>query len=75
MGISMFVQQRMSPPPADPMQQKIMLFLPLIFTILFLNFPAGLVIYWLFNNILGIFQQWLMMRKIKKPEARTAKEG
>lgn len=66
MGISMFVMQRMSPPPADPMQQKIMLFLPLIFTVLFINFPAGLVIYWLGNNILQILQQWLMMRKSKK---------
>lgn len=67
MGLSMFIQQRMSPPPADPMQRKIMMFLPLIFTVLFLNFPAGLVLYWLVNNILGIFQQWLMMRKFKKP--------
>lgn len=65
MGITMFLQQRMSPPPADPMQQKIMLFLPLIFTVLFLNFPSGLVLYWLVNNILSIFQQWLMMRKLK----------
>ena len=65
MGLTMFLQQRMSPPPADPMQQKIMLFLPLIFTVLFLNFPSGLVLYWLVNNILSIFQQWLMMRKLK----------
>ncbi len=65
MGVTMFLQQRMSPPPADPMQQKIMLFLPLIFTVLFLNFPSGLVLYWLVNNILSIFQQWLMMRKTK----------
>lgn len=69
MGLTMFLQQRMSPPPADPMQQKIMMFLPLIFTVVFLNFPAGLVIYWLVNNILSIFQQWLMMRKFKKPTA------
>lgn len=66
MGVTMFLQQRMSPPPADPMQQKIMLFLPLIFTVLFLNFPSGLVLYWLVNNILSIFQQWLMMRKLNK---------
>ena len=65
MGVTMFLQQRMSPPPADPMQQKIMLFLPLIFTVLFLNFPAGLVLYWLVNNVLSILQQWLMMRKLK----------
>lgn len=75
MGLTMFIQQKMSPPPADPMQRKIMMFLPLIFTILFLNFPAGLVIYWLFNNILSILQQWLMMRKLKKPAPRPVKEG
>lgn len=69
MGITMFVQQKMSPPPADPMQRKIMMFLPLVFTLLFLNFPSGLVIYWLFNNILSILQQWLMMRKMRKPSA------
>ncbi len=78
MGISMFVQQRMSPPPGDPMQAKIMMFLPLIFTVLFLNFPSGLVLYWLVNNILSIFQQWLMMRKNSRghkarPVAKAAK--
>lgn len=69
MGLTMFLQQRMSPPPADPMQRKIMMFLPLIFTVLFLNFPSGLVLYWLVNNVLSIFQQWLMMRKTRKPAA------
>ncbi|WP_165174567.1 membrane protein insertase YidC [Desulfovibrio sp. ZJ369] len=63
MGLTMFLQQRMSPPATDPTQQKIMMFLPLIFTVLFLGFPAGLVLYWLVNNILSIAQQWLMMRK------------
>lgn len=71
MGLTMFLQQRMSPPATDPTQQKIMMFLPLIFTVLFLSFPAGLVIYWLVNNILSIFQQWLMMRK-NKGKARAA---
>lgn len=66
MGLTMFLQQRMSPPPADPIQQKIMMFLPLIFTVLFINFPAGLVLYWLVNNILSILQQWLLIRKNKK---------
>ena len=65
MGLTMFLQQRMSPPATDPTQQKIMMFLPLIFTVLFLGFPSGLVIYWLVNNILSIFQPWLMMRKNK----------
>ncbi|MFP4071748.1 MAG: membrane protein insertase YidC [Desulfovibrionales bacterium] len=63
MGGTMFLQQKMTPAPGDPTQAKIMLFLPLVFTFLFLNFPAGLVIYWLVNNVLSIFQQWLMIRK------------
>ncbi len=75
MGITMFLQQRMSPPPADPMQAKIMMFLPLIFTVLFLNFPSGLVIYWLVNNVLSILQQWLMMRKTKKLRPVAPKDG
>ena len=66
MGITMFIQQRLSPPPTDPTQQKIMMFLPLIFTVLFINFPSGLVVYWLVNNILSIAQQWLMHRKNKR---------
>ena len=75
MGLTMFLQQKMSPPPADPMQRKIMMFMPLIFTVLFLNFPSGLVIYWLFNNILSILQQWLMMRKMRKPAAQQQEHG
>ncbi|MBR4742071.1 MAG: membrane protein insertase YidC [Desulfovibrio sp.] len=63
MGVTMVVQQKMSPPAADPMQRKIMMFLPIVFTLLFLAFPSGLVLYWIVNNILSIFQQWLMMRK------------
>jgi YidC/Oxa1 family membrane protein insertase len=63
MGATMFVQQKMSPPAGDPMQQKIMLLLPVIFTALFLNFPSGLVIYWLFNNILSIGQQYYIIKK------------
>ncbi len=66
MGLTMFLQQKLSPAPADPIQQKVMLFLPLIFTVLFLNFPSGLVLYWLVNNILSIFQQWLGMKRAKK---------
>ena len=65
MGATMFLQQRMSPPMGDPMQAKIMMFMPVIFTFLFLNFPAGLVVYWLVNNMLSIAQQWLMIRKSK----------
>ncbi|MCX7981918.1 MAG: membrane protein insertase YidC [Syntrophales bacterium] len=57
MGVTMFIQQKMTPTGGDPMQQKIMLWMPVIFTFLFLNFPSGLVIYWLFNNIISIGQQ------------------
>jgi YidC/Oxa1 family membrane protein insertase len=63
MGASMFIQQRLNPQPADPMQAKVMQFLPVIFTALFLFFPAGLVLYWVVNNILSIVQQrWVMKR-------------
>ncbi|UCF83267.1 MAG: membrane protein insertase YidC [Desulfobacteraceae bacterium] len=58
MGASMFIQQKMTPTPGDPTQAKIMMFLPLIFTFMFINFPSGLVLYWLVNNILSIGQQY-----------------
>jgi YidC/Oxa1 family membrane protein insertase len=64
MGASMFIQQKMTPTPGDPTQAKIMLFLPIIFTVMFINFPSGLVLYWLVNNILSIGQQY---RIIKRP--------
>lgn len=60
MGGSMFLQQKMSPAPADPTQAKIMMFLPLIFTFMFLNFASGLVLYWLVNNLLSIGQQYMI---------------
>ncbi|HXH64672.1 MAG TPA: membrane protein insertase YidC [Mariprofundaceae bacterium] len=62
MGISMFVQQKLNPQPADAMQAKVMQFLPLIFTTMFLFFPSGLVIYWVVNNVLSIIQQYYVMR-------------
>jgi YidC/Oxa1 family membrane protein insertase len=62
MGATMFLQQKMTPSAGDPTQQKIMMFMPLIFTFLFLNFPAGLVVYWMVNNILSIAQQWMIHR-------------
>jgi YidC/Oxa1 family membrane protein insertase len=65
MGASMFLQQRLSPPMGDPTQAKIMMFMPVIFTFLFLGFPSGLVLYWLVNNILSMAQQWLMIRKVR----------
>ncbi|MEP3561655.1 MAG: membrane protein insertase YidC [Marinobacter sp.] len=69
MGASMFIQMSLNPTPPDPMQAKIMKLMPLIFTVFFLWFPAGLVLYWLVNNILSISQQWYITRKI---EAETA---
>jgi YidC/Oxa1 family membrane protein insertase len=66
MGITMFLQQHLSPKPADPIQAKVMMFIPIIFTGLFLNFPSGLVLYWVVSNILSIIQQWLIIRNISK---------
>ncbi|MEH6360755.1 MAG: membrane protein insertase YidC, partial [Amylibacter sp.] len=66
MGISMFLQQRLNPQPADPMQAKMMMFLPVIFTFMLAAFPAGLVIYWVWNNCLSIAQQWMIMRQSAK---------
>jgi YidC/Oxa1 family membrane protein insertase len=63
MTASMFAQQKMSPPMADPAQQKVMMFMPLIFGFMFLNFPSGLVLYWLVNNILSIAQQYWINRQ------------
>jgi YidC/Oxa1 family membrane protein insertase len=64
MGASMFIQQRLNPQPADPIQAKVMQFLPVIFTVMFLFFPAGLVLYWVVNNILSIVQQRLVMKRM-----------
>ena len=66
MGASMFYQQKLNPPPPDPMQAKVMQFMPIIFTVFFLFFPAGLVLYWLVNNALSIAQQWVITRQIER---------
>ena len=66
MGASMWFQQRLNPPPPDPMQAKIMQWLPVIFTFFFLWFPSGLVLYWVSNNLLSIAQQWVITRQIEK---------
>lgn len=63
MGISMFVQQKLGPASPDPMQAKMMMMLPVLFTFLFSSFPAGLVLYWTVNNTLSILQQWYITRK------------
>lgn len=63
MGATMLIQQKLNPAPPDPMQAKVMMFLPILFTGLFWNFPAGLVLYWIVNNTLSILQQWYITRK------------
>ncbi len=65
MGASMFIQQKLNPAPPDPMQAKIMMMLPFVFTFFFLFFPSGLVLYWLVNNVLSIAQQWVITRRIE----------
>jgi YidC/Oxa1 family membrane protein insertase len=67
LGASMFLQQKMAPPAGDPTQQKIMMFMPLIFTFMFIGFPAGLTLYWLTNNVLTIAQQYFVVRNVPKP--------
>ncbi len=69
MGASMFIQMSLNPTPPDPMQAKIMKLMPLIFTVFFLWFPAGLVLYWLVNNILSIAQQWVINKQIEAGSA------
>ena len=66
MGLSMFIQQRLNPPPPDPVQAKIFQWMPVFFTFLLATFPAGLVIYWTWNNALSIIQQWWITRQIDK---------
>ncbi len=68
MGISMFIQQRLNPAPPDPIQAKVMMALPLVFTVFFLWFPSGLVLYWLTNNILSIAQQWVITKRVEAGE-------
>lgn len=65
MGATMFIQQQLNPTPPDPMQAKVMKLMPIIFTFFFLWFPAGLVLYWVVNNVLSIAQQWYITRRIE----------
>lgn len=74
MGITMLIQQRLNPAPPDPMQARVMMFLPVLFTALFWSFPSGLVLYWVVNNSLSILQQWYITRKYSdKSSAQTKK--
>ena len=78
MGFTMYFQQKLNPPPPDPVQAKMFQFMPMMFTFMLANFPAGLVIYWTWNNLLTIGQQWLIMRQTtlepgwRKPRASAA---
>jgi len=72
MGGTMFLQQKLSPPPADPAQAKMFLLMPVFFTYLLAQFPAGLVIYWAWNNTLSIAQQWVIMKRSEKKKKARA---
>jgi len=71
MGVTMWGQMKLNPPPPDPIQAKVFAWMPVLFTFMLASFPAGLVIYWTWNNLLTIGQQWLIMRqtKLDKPQA------
>jgi YidC/Oxa1 family membrane protein insertase len=75
MGVTMFVQQKMSPVMGDPRQAKMMLVMPFVFTIMFVNLPSGLVLYWTVSNVLQILQQWYMDRPRTKVAARELKDA
>ncbi len=68
MGVTMFIQQKLNPAPPDPMQAKIMMALPVVFTAMFAFFPSGLVLYWFVNNLLSIAQQYVITRRIEQGE-------
>ncbi len=70
MGVTMFVQQKLNPAPMDPVQEKVMSILPIVFTVFFAFFPSGLVLYWVVNNILSIAQQWFITKNIEKTTAK-----
>ncbi|MEL6869661.1 MAG: membrane protein insertase YidC [Pseudomonadota bacterium] len=73
MGVAMLMQQRLNPAPADPVQAKVMKVLPVVFTVFFAFFPAGLVLYWFTNTLLGVAQQWQINRVVEE-EARRQKD-
>jgi YidC/Oxa1 family membrane protein insertase len=70
MGATMFIQTKLNPTPPDPIQAKVMLFMPIMFTGMFLFFPAGLVLYWTVNNLLSIAQQWQITRLVEAGEKK-----
>ena len=72
MGISMLIQQRLTPSAPDPAQAKMMMVVPVVFTVFFINFPAGLTLYWLVNNVVQILQQWYVTQKTKGQATHSA---
>jgi YidC/Oxa1 family membrane protein insertase len=66
MGATMLVQQKLNPAPMDPIQAKVMMALPIVFTVFFAFFPSGLVLYWVVNNSLSIAQQYVITRRIER---------
>ncbi|MEA2738955.1 MAG: YidC/Oxa1 family rane protein insertase, partial [Acetobacteraceae bacterium] len=73
MGCTMFLQQKMNPPPPDPVQAKLFQFMPIIFTFMMAKFPAGLIIYWSWNNTLSVAQQWLIQRRTRLAKPALAR--
>ncbi len=73
LGVSMLVQQKMSPQPGDPTQAKVMMVLPLVFTFMFASFPVGLVVYWAWNNILSMGQQWVISKQAERESEQEEK--
>ena len=69
MAVSMFIQTKLNPTPPDPIQAKVMMFMPIAFSVMFFFFPAGLVLYWVVNNILSIAQQWAITKKSEQGKA------
>jgi YidC/Oxa1 family membrane protein insertase len=69
MAVSMFIQTKLNPTPPDPIQAKVMLFMPIAFSVMFFFFPSGLVLYWVVNNVLSIAQQWVITKKIESGQA------
>lgn len=76
MAVTMFIQTKLNPTPPDPLQAKMMMIMPLVFSVMFFFFPAGLVLYWLVNNIYSIAQQWFITKRFEQEKAaKAAKDG
>lgn len=71
MAVSMFIQTKLNPAPPDPVQAKVMMFMPLIFSVMFFMFPSGVVLYYVVNNVLSIVQQWLITKKLSAPAVKA----